>query len=85
MGKESLDLFSALLKISVRSDAKITEQLPIAGTKPILHLHGRIMVEYLLTPGVSGYHPEYSLSLVAALDQLPASVNRDRVGNIADV
>src|SRR5262249_15698027 len=83
--KESPDLFTALLEISERGDTQITEQLPIAGTKPILHLHGRIKVEHLLTSAIGGNYPEDGLSVVAALDQLPGPVNRDRAGDVAQI
>jgi len=49
-GKKSLDLFTLLLKISERRDTKISEQAPVATAKPLLHLHGRIVVEHPLTP-----------------------------------
>jgi hypothetical protein len=44
-GKESLDLFTALLKIGERSYAKITQQFTKASTELFLGLSRRIVVE----------------------------------------
>ncbi len=79
------DLFPALLEIGERRNAEISQQLPIAGTKPLLHRHRRVMIEHLLTPGIGGNHPEDGFSMVALLDQLPTAVDRDRASNAADI
>src|SRR6266705_2760798 len=76
-GKECLDLLAALLKIA--------EQLPVAGTKPCLNLHRRVMVEHLPAARICDSHPEHGLAVVAALDQLPAAVNRYWAGDFANV